>query len=82
MMLYVLIPHSAPSWESFRLFTTYAAVEQAALRAAQGFERTGFDPDWCSIIAYEGQDELDPIFLYTLVGSTHLHRERYPTPSS
>ncbi len=81
-MLYVLIPHTAQTWEAFRMFVSYAAAEQAALLAARGFERAGLDPDWCSIVAFEGQDELYPVFLYTLVGSTRLHRERVPTPSS
>jgi hypothetical protein len=81
-MLYVLIPHTAQTWEAFRMFSTYSAAEQAALVAARGFERAGFDPEWCSIVAFDGQDELHAIFLYTLVGSGHLHRERLPTPSS
>jgi hypothetical protein len=82
MMIYILIPFRAQSYEAFRVFTTYTAAEQAALVAARGFEQTGFDPEWCSIIAYEGQDELYPMFIYTLVGSSHLRRDRLPTPSS
>ena len=81
MKLYVLIPHTARVPEQHRLFTSYSAVEQAALIAARGFEQAGMDPDWCSILAYDGQDELYPIFVYTLVGSVHLRREPYPSPS-
>lgn len=81
-MLYLLIPRNANTWESFRIFASYGAAEQAALVAARGFAQTGFDPDWCYIISYDGQDELYPVFLYMLVGSTRLRRERVPTPSS
>ena len=81
MKLYVLIPHTARVPEQYRLFTSYSAVEQAALTAARDFERTGRDPDWCSILAYDGQDELYLVFVYTLVGSVHLRRESVPTPS-
>jgi hypothetical protein len=79
MMLYVLIPYTA---QQFRIFTTYSAAEQAVLVAARDFERYGLDPNWCYLVAYDGQDELVGTFLYTLVGSSHLKRERFLTPSS
>lgn len=82
-MLYVLIPHMAESWEHFRMFSSYSAVEQIALHVARERASKGHDPDWCSIIGYNsGIDEYHPVFLYTIVGMTHLQRERLPTPSS
>jgi hypothetical protein len=81
-MLFVLIPHNARSYEDFRIFTSFASAEQQIFLAAHGYKRLGEDPDWCSLIGYEGTDEVHPVFLYTLVGGTHLHREPYPSPSS
>jgi hypothetical protein len=81
MMVYVLIPHSSDTCDQFRFFTSYAAMEQAVLRAAQDFERKGYNPDWCAVLGYEGQDELQAVFVYTLVGSTRLRRDSVPSPS-
>ena len=80
-MLFVLVPHTAKSYDAVRYFQSYSAVEQAVLVAAKDFERKGGDPDWCSVIAYDGVDELLPIFLYFLVGSARLVREKFPSPS-
>ena len=77
-MIYLLIPHEG---KTIRIFTTYAGAEQAILRSARGFEREGHDPDWCILIAYDGTDELYPMFVYSLVGSSHLAREDFPSPS-
>ena len=82
-MLYVLIPHSAETWESFRMFTTYSAAEHTALLVAKDRVARGYEPDWCSIVGYnQGIDEFHPVFLYTIVDETRLYRERIPTPSS
>ena len=80
-MLFVLIPHRATTHDAFRFFTSYSAMEQAVLLAAKGFELGGFDPDWCCVVAYDGMDELYPAFLYTLLGSDKLRREKWPSPS-
>lgn len=81
-MLYALIPCGwAAGREGPRYFTSYSSVEQAALTAARGFESMNLDPEWCTIIAYDGTDELYPVFLYTLIGSSHLSREPFPSPS-
>jgi hypothetical protein len=77
-MIYILFPHDS---KNFRIFTNYTAAEQAILRSAKGFEREGHDPDWCILIAYEGIDELYPVFVYNLVGSNYLVREEVPSPS-
>lgn len=80
-MLYMLIPHFARTWEDYRFFTTYAAMESRALDVAKSLEANNDNPDWCIVLGYDGTDEIYPTFLYSLVGSRHLHREPYPTPS-
>ena len=80
-MLYALIPHAARSHEDFRYFANFAMAEQAVFLAAQGYERTGHDPDWCILIAYDGVDELRPVFLYSVIASDRLRRDPYPSPS-
>lgn len=81
MMLYMIVPHRSRTHDECRFFTSFALAEQAVLGSARGYEEAGDDPDWCYLLAYEGLDELRPIFLYTLVGSSHLRREPYPTAS-
>ncbi len=81
-MLYMIIPHAAKNWIHLRMFPNYAAAEHIALTVARAIELEGHCPDWCEIVAYEGLDELRPVFVYTLVGSQRLHREPWPTPSS
>jgi hypothetical protein len=80
-MLYVLIPRNARRADEFRYFASYSAMEQAVFLAARGFEDSGYDPDWCYVLAYEGIDELFPTFLYTLSGSFKLVREKWTTLS-
>lgn len=80
-MIYVLVPHRAQSRADVRYFTTFACAEQAVFLAAQGYASQGEDPDWCTLTAYEGVDELHPVFLYTLIAPGRLHREPYPSPS-
>jgi hypothetical protein len=80
-MLYVLIPHRAQGQEDVRFFTSFGAGEQAMHQGAAGYVREGHGFDWAILMAYEGTDELFPIFLYTLATPTRLHRERVPSPS-
>lgn len=80
-MLYMIVPHVARKWMDLRMFSNYAVAEHTALMVARAIELEGKDPDWCEIVAYEGLDELRPVFVYTLVGSRRLHREPWPTPS-
>ena len=78
MMLYVLIPHRAITYEECRMFVTFAAAEQAIFGPAKWYELNKGDPDWCSLVAYEGIDELRPVFLYKVIASDRLSREPYP----
>ena len=81
-MMYVLVPQMARSRSHIRMFATYCAAEQVALTVARALEAEGKDPEWCEIIAYEGLDELYPVFVFTLVGATRLERDPWPSPSS
>ena len=80
-MLYVLIPHRAQGQEDVRFFTSFGAAEQAMIQAARGYLAAGDIFDWAILMAYEGTDELHPVFLYTLATPTRLHREPVPSPS-
>lgn len=80
MKLYVIVPHRWNTWDDVTMFTTFSAVEQVALAFANRRIASGEDPDWCQIVAYDGQDELYPVFLYRFFGN-RLHREPWPTPS-
>lgn len=51
----MLIPRGGAEWEDTRLFTSFSAVEQA-MKKVKG--------DWCFTIAFDGVDELLPIYLY------------------
>lgn len=79
-MIYMLVPHEARSWEDFRMFTSYSAAEQIILHTARALSREGHSPDWCSLIAYEGLDEIHPVFVYSIVAG-RLLREKWVSPS-
>jgi hypothetical protein len=81
MPLYMLIPHQARSNEDVRYFTTFASAEQSVFLAAQGYASRGEDPDWCTLVAYDGVDELHPVFLFTIIAPDRLRRDPYPSPS-
>jgi hypothetical protein len=81
MMIYVLVPHAGRSLEDSHFFTSFSLVEQRFLAVARSYHEENKDPDWGFIVAYEGIDQLYPVFLYTLVGTDRLRREPYPSPS-
>lgn len=73
-MIYLLIPYDG----EVRVFTSFGVMEQVVLQEARSRE----DHDWCSVFGYElGQDELVPVWLWTVVGpGLRLHRTS-PSPS-
>ena len=79
-MIYLLVPYEAKTWEDFRMFTSYSAAEQIILQTARGLTREGRAPDWCSLIAYDGTDEIYPVFVYTVAAGVLL-REKWVSPS-
>lgn len=55
-MIYMLVPRGGAEWEDIRLFSTFSAVEDVMNRVKG---------DWCFTIAFDGMDELKPVFLYS-----------------
>lgn len=80
-MLYIIVPHTTSTWENLRIFTSFSAAESAIFIAARGYLKEGHDPDWCYLVAYDGTDELFPVYLYTIVAPDRLRRYPYPNPS-
>lgn len=80
-MIYIVLPHENHTWADMHVFTSFSAAEQCVLRSATILADAGHDFNWCTMVAYEGQDELVPIFLYRIVSPKQLRREPYPTPS-
>jgi hypothetical protein len=70
-MIYVLLPHIGGNP---RYFTTYACAEQAVMGTARALKDYNLDPNWCKLIAYDGLEELVPVFVYTIAGDSYLRR--------
>lgn len=77
-MIYLIIPHPSTGYTTTRFFASYSAAEQCVLFVAKKCKDSGYDPDWCILVAYDGTDELLPVFTYT-IGDGYLHREPYST---
>lgn len=61
-MIYMLVPTGGAEWEDMRLFSEFSAVEQVV---RQGIDKRRLHKkhvQWCFVIAYDGTDELIPIF--------------------
>lgn len=56
----MLVPRKDVRWETTRLFTSYSAVEQVMKKGGKG--------DWCFTVAFDGVDELEPIYVYKFKG--------------
>lgn len=61
-MIYVLLPRGDLGWDDIRVFTSFAAVERLVTRDS-------------FVVAFEGADELVPVWLYQLEHGT---LRRYP----
>lgn len=66
-MLYLLVPTGNPEWEDMRLFTSFSAVEQVAVTEATRRKQQRILDAWCFVVAYEGTDELRPVWGYYLI---------------
>jgi hypothetical protein len=66
-MLYLLVPTGNPEWEDMRMFTSFSAVEQVALREAKTRNQQRIMDAWCFVIAYDGVDELRPVWGYHII---------------
>ncbi len=65
-MLYILVPTGGAEWHDMRLFTTFSAVEQVVAKEIQERRSEGLPDRWCFVIAYDGTDELRPVWGYTI----------------
>ncbi len=66
-MLYLLVPTGNPEWSDMRMFTSFAAVEQIAVTEAKIRKQQRINDAWCFVIAYDGVDELVPMWGYYLI---------------
>ncbi len=73
MLLYVVVPHDS-KWSDLSFFMSYSAMEQFVLEFARIQKRLPSSVDWCEIYAYEGTDELHPVFKYTIQENLTLSR--------
>ena len=65
-MLYLLVPTGNAEWEDMRIFTTFSAVEQVVETGIHQCRAAGLSDRWCFVIAYDGTDELHPIWGYVI----------------
>ena len=72
-MLYLLVPTGNPEWEDMRMFTSFSTVEQVAVTEAKRRKQERILDAWCFVIAYDGVDELVPMWGYYLIEG-QLHR--------
>lgn len=72
-MLYVIVPNNA-KWRDLSYFVSYSAMEQFVLNFARIQMRLPSEVAWCEIYAYDGTDELHPIFKYTIHPELFLER--------
>lgn len=61
-MIYMLVPTGGAEWEDMRLFTEFSAVEQVMRRGINQRRLKNKYIEWCFVIAYDGTDELKPVF--------------------
>lgn len=66
-MIYLLVPTGNAEWDDMRLFTSFSAVEQVALQEAQIRKQQRILDAWCFVIAYDGVDELYPLWGYHII---------------
>lgn len=66
-MLYLLVPTGNPEWDDMRIFTSFAAVEQVAVAEAKRRKQERILDAWCFVVAYDGVDEVRPVWGYYLI---------------
>jgi hypothetical protein len=67
-MLYLLVPTGNVEWPDMRMFTSFSAVEQVVERQIKVRREQKLPEAWCSVIAYDGTDELTPVWGYYIMG--------------
>ena len=66
-MLYVLVPTGNAEWDDMQYFTSFSAVEQVVLTEAKRRNQQRILDAWCFVIAYDGVDELLPMWGYQII---------------
>lgn len=65
-MIYLLVPTEHSTWQDMRLFTTFSSLEQMVTSGIRQCRSQGLPDQWCYVIAYEGTDELSPVWGYII----------------
>jgi len=65
-MIYLLVPTGHPEWDDMRVFTSFSAVEQVVAKGIAERRARGQSDRWCFVIAYEGTDEVHPVWGYMI----------------
>lgn len=73
-MIYLLVPTGGAEWTDLRMFTSYTCVEQIVKQGIQQRYIQRRHIDWCFVIAYEGTDELRPVFEFHITSTGDIVR--------
>ncbi len=65
-MIYLLVPTGHPDWDDMRIFTSFSMVEQVVAKGIEDRRKAGQSERWCFVIAYNGTDELHPLWGYMI----------------
>lgn len=65
-MIYLLVPTGNSEWDDMRLFTSFSAVEQVVAKGIKECKSRREHERWCFVIAYDGTDELRPVWGYMI----------------
>ena len=65
-MIYLLVPTGNAEWDDMRLFTSFSRVEQVVAKGMAERKAQRADERWCFVIAYDGTDELYPVWGYVI----------------
>lgn len=65
-MLYLLVPIGSTEWRDMRLFTTFSCLEQVVYTEMERRLAQGKPERWCFVVAYDGTDEIRPVWGYTI----------------
>lgn len=65
-MIYLLVPTGNSEWDDMRLFTSFSAVEQTVAKGIAERKSRRESERWCFVIAYDGTDELHPVWGYMI----------------
>ncbi len=79
VMIFMLVPTGNSEWMDMRHFTSYSALEQVMKQGIKERLASRKYPQWCFGIAYEGTDELYPVFEFHITDQGDIQRT-IPSP--